>query len=328
MDLPDSPPEHPRFVVFPRGMEKDAARSVLPGVNAKLVGVGEKRMKWKAKYGSVGMTSFDVAFTDGVNEYGLAGHLLVLAVDKFEPKDDRPEMGETHWLAYMLDNFRTVQEAVAASESNKEFRLVPVSVAGLSVVMNVHLALEDPTGDSAVFEMVNGKLVIHHGPQYRVMTNDPTYDEMLKRMKKYQVFGGTLALPGGAMEGEDRFVRLSYYFELLPEPKSYREAIAGPISLIRSVQIPLRDPEKERGFGKMTEAERLWAGSQTNWISAIDLTNNVYYINSATSPSLFWVKLKDLDLGPRSSVRYLDPYDIDLQGDVGARFKEWKAPAN
>jgi hypothetical protein len=37
------------------------------------------------------------------------------------------------------------------------------------------------------------------------------------------------------------------------------------------MQIPLRDPEKKKAFGKMTEADRLWAGSQTHWISAIDL---------------------------------------------------------
>jgi len=157
---------------------------------------------------------------------------------------------------------------------------------------------------------------------------ETSYDEMLKRLKKYQVFGGTLRLPGGSNEGEDRFVRLSYYFELLPEPKNYREAIAGPMSLIRSAQIPLRNPEKEQAFEKLSAADRIWAGSQTNWISAIDVTNKVYYINSAMSPSIFWVKLKDLDLSPQSSVRYLDPNDIHLEGDVAGRFKEWKPPAN
>lgn len=51
----------------------------------------------------------------------------------------------------------------------------------------VHLALEDSTGDSAILEYINGKLVIHHGRQYQVMTNDPPYDQqlaLLAKMKK------------------------------------------------------------------------------------------------------------------------------------------------
>ena len=41
---------------------------------------------------------------------------------------------------------------------------------------SVHLAVSDPTGDSAIFEYIAGKLVIHHGKEYQVMTNSPIYD--------------------------------------------------------------------------------------------------------------------------------------------------------
>ncbi|MGD0025844.1 MAG: linear amide C-N hydrolase, partial [Xanthobacteraceae bacterium] len=123
MDLPLHFPEAPRFVVFPRGMEKDATTSVLPGVNAKVVGLGDNHLKWKAKYGSVAMVAFDMGLTDGLNEQGLAGHLLTLETTAYEPKDDRPELGQSHWLAYVLDNFKTVQEAVDALKDNKEFRI-------------------------------------------------------------------------------------------------------------------------------------------------------------------------------------------------------------
>ncbi len=33
----------------------------------------------------------------------------------------------------------------------------------------VHLAISDESGDSAIFEYIDGKLVIHHGRQYQVM---------------------------------------------------------------------------------------------------------------------------------------------------------------
>jgi choloylglycine hydrolase len=329
MDLPLSIPEAPRLVVFPRGMEKDAGRSVLPGVTAKVVGLGDNHLKWKAKYGSVAMSAFDMGVTDGLNEQGLAGHLLTLETTAYEPKDKRPELGQSHWLAYVLDNFKSVQEAVDALQDNTKFRIVPATVPekGLTGVMSVHLALEDPTGDSAFFELVDGKMVIHHGPQYRVLTNDPPYDVMLSRMKKYKAFGGTLGLPGEAPEGEYRFVRLSAYYKLLPEPKNYRQAVANAISLMRIAQVPVRDPAKEiLATRDVSDADRLWAGVQTNWLSAIDVSHKVVYVNSAMSPDLFWVQLDDLDLHEGAPVVYLDPHEISLGGDVAKRFAVWKSP--
>ena len=32
---------------------------------------------------------------------------------------------------------------------------------------------------SAIFEYVHGKLVIHHGKEYQVMTNSPIYDQQI-----------------------------------------------------------------------------------------------------------------------------------------------------
>ena len=47
----------------------------------------------------------------------------------------------------------------------------------------VHLAIEDASGDSAIIEFVKGQPLIHHGKEYRVMTNDPPYDEQLAILK-------------------------------------------------------------------------------------------------------------------------------------------------
>ena len=54
---------------------------------------------------------------------------------------------------------------------------------------NMHLVVSDATGDSAVFEYVDGKLVIHHGKQYKVMTNSPTYDKQLAIMEYWKEAG-------------------------------------------------------------------------------------------------------------------------------------------
>jgi Linear amide C-N hydrolases, choloylglycine hydrolase family len=54
----------------------------------------------------------------------------------------------------------------------------------------------DATGDSAIFEYLCGKLVIHHGRQYTVMTNSPVYDEQLALNRYWQEIGGLVFCQG------------------------------------------------------------------------------------------------------------------------------------
>jgi len=52
--------------VFPRGMARNG-------------GVGPDSIAWTSKYGSVIISVYELATSDGVNEKGLAGNLLYLA---------------------------------------------------------------------------------------------------------------------------------------------------------------------------------------------------------------------------------------------------------
>ncbi len=323
MDLPVAQPEQPRLVVFPRGLERDCTRSVLPGVRVKIAGLGKNPLRWISKYASVVMTGFDAGVSDGMNEHGLAAHMLTLVSVQHEHKDDRPELSDVLWVQYVLDNFQTVKEVVQAHRDGR-FRLVAVTApaSGLLTTLGSHLAVEDQTGDSAVFEYVNGKLVVHHGPEYTVMTNDPPLDEMLQRMKKYKAFGGTQELPGESLEGEYRFARLAAYARFLPDPKNYTDAVAGAFSLMRIAQIPFRNPKKD----KESEPEALWRGCQTNWVSAADLTNKVYYINSSVVPSLGWVELKNLNLNVGASILVTNPHDPEQGSDLTKWLKQWQGP--
>jgi penicillin V acylase-like amidase (Ntn superfamily) len=58
------------FWVFPRGMKRDG-------------GVGPSSITWTSKYGSVIISAYDLATSDGVNEAGMAGNLLYLAESDF-----------------------------------------------------------------------------------------------------------------------------------------------------------------------------------------------------------------------------------------------------
>ena len=52
------------------------------------------------------------------------------------------------------------------------------------------MMIEDSTGDAAVFEYINGKLQVHHGRQYIVMTNHPSFDKQIESLISTKVLGG------------------------------------------------------------------------------------------------------------------------------------------
>jgi choloylglycine hydrolase len=93
-------------------------------------------------------------------------------------------------------------------------------------VLGLHVAIENASGDSAIFEFIEGKLQVNRGKEYTVMTNNPVYSQQIKNLKNYKGFGGKKVLPGNTSSG-DRFVRASYYLHYLPEPKDIPRKVAN-----------------------------------------------------------------------------------------------------
>lgn len=292
MDLYSS--DEPQLVVYPAGIERDGQ-------------AGPNSAKWKSKYGSVVVTSLGAATSDGMNEHGLAAHALYLDKTVYEPRDKRPGVSNGRWVQYLLDNFRTVNEALTGLPG---VQIVSVDIAGTK--WPLHVAFEDAAGDSAVIEYADGKAVIHHGPQYSVMTNEPFLDEQLINLKRYKLFGGDLALPGD-IDPASRFVRASTYLKTLPEPKNEVEAIAGVASVIRSVMVP---------FGAIdTTGTELFDTWPTLWETFADLTHLAYYFSATTNPYIIWVELKNFNLKAGAPVLALDPRDPALLGDISNQLK-------
>lgn len=106
------------------------------------------------------------------------------------------------WGQYLLDNAATVGEALASMND-----IQPVMVTFDGTKATVHLAIEDVAGDSAIIEYIGGRQVVHHGRQYRVMTNDPAYDEQLADLARYDFTNATRQTPlPGDVDPRDRFV--------------------------------------------------------------------------------------------------------------------------
>ena len=284
MDWPYS--FHSHLYAYPRGLEQNGAG----GVNS---------LKWTTKYGAIvvaGTTDpegpIDGIF-DGMNEAGLVANLLYLGESDFgpAPADDRPRLSFAAWVQYVLTTYKTVNEVVDAF-TDPAIYVVPINFGpGGAAKPTVHLSVTDASGDSAIIEYLDGKPVIHHGRQYQVMTNSPTYDQQLKLNAKWDNVDKNTDLPG-SIQSADRFVRASYYLNNLPQTTDQRQAVAGVFSVMRNVSVPwgVGDPEHPNL-------------SPTYWRSVADSTSKVYYFESALSPNIVWVNLNNINFAPGSGVR-------------------------
>ncbi|MBN4665505.1 linear amide C-N hydrolase [Pandoraea nosoerga] len=267
---------------------------VLPRGIARAGEAGPNSIRWTAKYGSVVATGYDVSTTDGVNEKGLSAQLLWLVESQY-PKFDgtaRPGLTIAAWAQYVLDNFATVSEAVAALEKTP-FTIVTDNVPGESRLATLHLSMSDRTGDSAIVEYIGGRQVIHHGRQYQVMTNSPTFDEQLALSAYWRQVGGTTFLPG-TNRSADRFARASFYINAIPKAEDPVEALASVFGVIRNASVP---------YGITTPDEPNI--SSTRWRTVVDHKRMLYFFESALTPNTFWVDLKRLDFAAGAPVRKL-----------------------
>lgn len=302
MDWPES--TEPILAVFPRGMNRDGGRLGTVEV------VKDNPRRWTSKYGSLATTIYGIGTADGVNERGLSAHMLYLQATDFGPRNPaRPGVHAGLWAQYLLDNAASVKEALQALD---EIQVVLIETHGFPAT--VHLAIEDADGDSAVIEYVKGRRVVHHGPQYRIMTNDPTYDEQLALLKRrdFSHPSSETPLPGN-VSAVDRFQRAAYFSAILPKPKDEREAVAGVLAIARNVSVPFGAPYRKFGI------------YNTEYRTVSDLTNRRYFFELSTSPNVIWADLAKLDFTPGAPVMMLNPDDVNLSGDVSRKLKP--APA-
>jgi len=283
---------------FPAGMARDG-------------GTGENALEWTSRYGSVIATIYDAATVDGMNEAGLVANALYLTEADYgeERRADKPGLSIGAWLQYILDNFATVEEAVAHLEEDP-FRIVAPTLPGGKAASG-HASLSDASGDSAIIEYLNGDLVIHHGPQYRVMTNSPPFDQQLAIDAYWKQIGGMTMLPG-TNRAADRFARASFYVDAVPPATDPRQATAAVFSIMRSVSVPLG----------ITDPERPNIAS-TTWRTVSDANAGRYYFESALSPTIFWVDLANLDLSEGAPVMKLELGGTpEIAGEASGRFEE------
>lgn len=285
---------------LPRGVERTGS-------------AGPGSLEWTSKYGSVVASGYDISTTDGLNEAGLAANLLWLAESQYPSGEGtHSALSLSLWAQYILDNYATVAEAVAALTATP-LHIMTIEVPGQQRLATLHLALSDASGDSAIVEYIDGEQVIHHGREFQVMTNSPIFDKQLAISEYWKEIGGTVMLPG-TNRAADRFVRASFYIDAVPKTADPLEAVAVALGVVRNASVP---------YGITTpEAPNI---SSTRWRTAIDHTALRYFFESALSPSTFWVDLTNLDLSegaPTLRLELGEGQKAVYTGETSAQFKE------
>lgn len=185
-----------------------------------------------------------------------------------------------------------------------------------------HMAIEDAQGESAIIESIddgNGGVkrniyysgdIPNYSIEYNVLSNSPIFEKQLCNLKQYKGFGGDLHLPGTS-DSADRFVRAAFYLKSLPEPKNHHEAIAGVLSVMRSVAQPFRVPESNQPYA-----------SSTQWRTIVSCKEKLYLYESSFYPTLIWLEANKLDFSEGSHIRVFDlTQNQQAIGDVSGQLR-------
>ncbi|WP_087018860.1 linear amide C-N hydrolase [Thaumasiovibrio subtropicus] len=194
-------------------------------------------LTWESKYASVGLTLYGIGLVDGFNEAGFSANALFLDEEspgKFD--ETRQQIQNARFVAYLLDSFATVEEALKNIET---LQIQQFEHNGMA--MKGHYSLQDATGDSAVLEFIDGQWQIYHGKQYDVMTNSPSYAEHLANWEAAKPsdaseIDGNFPVPGNIISSQ-RFIWNKYMKDQLVEPSSYTNGLAKIDSV--TYKIPL-----------------------------------------------------------------------------------------
>ncbi len=265
-------------------------------------------LSWTSVHGSVITTMYDGVTIDGVNDAGLGANALYLSSATYPKRDPAlPGLSVAAWTQYALDMFGSVAEAVEGLTTPPFSLVSPVLPGGHAATG--HLALSDATGDSAIFEYLDGELVVHHGAGFTVMTNDPTYDQQLALCLYWDEVGGHAMLPGTERPA-DRFVRARYYLNGSTSTGDSAQGIAEVFAIVRNVSVPMiqSTPDKPNV-------------APTLWRTAIDHRSLTYYWEGTGQPNVFWTELAQLDLSPGAPARRLEAEEGPTRaGEVSDQF--------
>ena len=275
--------------------------------------MGTPGLRWTTKYAFVGPNAEGLPFVcDGMNEKGLAvGNFLfpgTAGYQKIDATNANRAIASYQVAVYLLSTCATVKEAVAAVEN------VQVGLAARELptqLQQLHYAVHDAAGHSAVIEYVGGRLHVYKNP-LGVITNSPTFDWHQTNLRNYvhlspdnakpiveagetlTGFGqgtGMWGLPGD-FTPPSRFVRAVAFTQTAAPTDTAEQCVQQAFHILNQFDLP-RGAIRAKDNGH-TDLE------YTNWTTAADMKNLHYYFNTYKSRVIRMIDLNKVDMNAKT----------------------------
>lgn len=266
-----------------------------------------KMKKWTSKYGAVYAVGYNAGITEGMNEMGLCMNGLFCkgTIYNSPEQEDDDAMSLAMICAWVLDNCANTKEALELVRS-QDFKVVGATFDG-GTTSTLHWGITDATGASAILEFVDGHLNIYEGQDMPMLTNTPTYPQMLAVNDYWESVGGYNMLPG-SVRSTERFVRGHFFLGAVKHTNDLNEGMTIIRSIMDNVAVPFQ--YLKEGVEQM----------QTQWHSFSNLRDRTYYFANTRDLGLYYIDLKKCNLNPGAPVLYLDTQNAEgLVGDVTSK---------
>jgi choloylglycine hydrolase len=248
---------------------------------------------WTARYGSVTFNQFGRDDpVSGVNEKGLMVSQMWGDGTRYPPADHRPIIGPLRWIQYHLDKHASVAEVVANAEAVR-----------LTSQFPVHYLFADASGDTAVIEFLNGKLVVYHGETLpvRALANS-TYTDSIA------------AFEAAKRTGE------------IPTSQSSLDRFVRGAMLVSGDGDPIA-----RGFAALAAVASTGPASPrvmtTRWSIVYDLAASEVYFKTDINEAIRRFKVTSFDFSCGTPMKMLNVTAAGT-GDVAAAFVDYSSAAN
>lgn len=249
--------------------------------------------KWTSCFGSLSFNQYGREYPlGGINEAGLIVETMWLDDTQYADPDDRAAIDNLQWVQYQLDNSETIADVIATDAR--------IRIVGQAATL--HYFVCDNTGACATIEILDKKMVAHHGRDLpvKVLTNS-TYAESLSLLKKIR--SDRNAQIKTDISSLSRFVRASNMIEALsPRP-------GKPV---------------EEAFRIL---DRIAQGRYTKWAIVYDSSQRRVYFKILANPDMRFINLEAFDYSCKTPVMVLD-INTQGKGDMTNQFREYSFTLN
>ena len=153
---------------------------------------GNPGLTFDTKYPILGMSfqvlpsAKQVAFAEGINDQGVSfsANWLNGTESPAVGQDDSRILAASDFGAWVLGNFKSVEEVKQAMTNGQTEIWVPVSPLDPKAPLPLHYAINDKTGNSIVVEFTDGKAHVYDNP-VGVLTNGPEFPWHLQNRQNY-----------------------------------------------------------------------------------------------------------------------------------------------